>query len=131
MNGVDEWEENACWRHAARLVLLWFYSSPVPRAHVPPVLQQHISGPDAANRIFIGGLPYYLNEEQVGLASCPSDWSWWLIGTACRPGGAAAVHSPGSLQASLHTITPTCCCLAVTCCAVPRAAGRVWRDQDV
>ncbi|PRW56919.1 splicing factor U2af large subunit A-like isoform X1 [Chlorella sorokiniana] len=26
--------------------------------------QQHISGPDAANRIFIGGLPYYLNEEQ-------------------------------------------------------------------
>ena len=43
--------------------------------HVPPVLQQHISGPDAANRIFIGGLPYYLNDEQVGLASCPSDGS--------------------------------------------------------
>lgn len=50
--------------------LRYALASSRPRLAVAPCLQQHISGPDAANRIFIGGLPYYLNEEQVRFVQC-------------------------------------------------------------
>ena len=38
-------------------------SAPVSGVHVPGVVSTNV--PDSINKIFVGGLPTYLNEEQV------------------------------------------------------------------
>jgi len=38
-------------------------SQEVPKIHVPGVISTNV--PDSENKIFIGGLPLYLNDEQV------------------------------------------------------------------
>ena len=99
------WLLGAAWRrvaaaagpagcHAAELarLLCWRGSTLPAIPHAPTLLpaapaffllQQNISGPDAANRVFIGGLPYYLDEAQVG--------GWQGAGGVTRVLGARAV----------------------------------------
>jgi len=53
--------------HTHRVLFLFFVHLPEiitkPSVHIPGIVSTNV--PDSPNKIFIGGLPSYLNEEQV------------------------------------------------------------------
>lgn len=112
-----------CWWHAPRLGLLCVCNLP----SAPATCRLSCSNTSAAPML----------PTASSLAACPttsttSRWGWpavhltgpkWLIDTACLPGGAAAVRSPGwpsSLAAHYATVLLSCrnlLCSAASCWA--------------